>query len=169
MKKLALFVSIFLVLTIYVSALDLPKYNGQEYEPGTLIVKFKEKPMLSLNSFNKKFEVSLNNEILTSETRKPKGRKFLENIYIFKYDKNKDISKLIKKIENNPNVIWVEPNYISEGLAVPNDPYYPQQWNFPKTGAPQGWNIERGNETILIATIDTGIDWKHEDLAEKVW
>ena len=176
MKKLALFVGIFLVLTIYVSALDLPKYKDQEYVPGILIVKFKEKPILLANSYTKKFEISLNNEILTSDTgkqafnpRKQKGRHFIENIYIFKYDKNKDISKLINKIKKNPNVVWAEPDYIFEGLAIPNDPYYPQQWNFPKTAAPQGWNIEKGNETILIATIDTGIDWKHEDLAEKVW
>ena len=173
---MGLFISILLVSFVYAD-LDLPKYKGQYYEPGVLIVKFKEKPILNENKALDNFKISFDTEILTSKTgkqafnpKKPKGKHFVENIYIFEYDQNKDISKLITKVQKNPDVEWVEPDYLFEDIfSIPNDQYYPQQWNFPKTSAPDGWNIETGSKEILIATIDTGIDWKHEDLAEKVW
>ena len=177
MKRSIIILCILILLCSLATAdLDLPKYKDNYYIPGYLIVKFKEKPILKENKAEKLFEVNINNETLTSKTgkqafnpRKEKGRHFVEDIYIFEFDKDKDISKIIKKIEKNPNIEWVEPNYLFEDLSIPNDPYYSQQWNFPKTGAPAGWEIETGDEQILIATVDTGIDWKHEDLAEKVW
>ena len=51
---------------------------------------------------------------------------------------------------------------------VPNDEYFDKQWALTKIQAPEAWQITSGNQDILIAVLDTGIDSQHEDLADKV-
>jgi len=51
---------------------------------------------------------------------------------------------------------------------VPNDKYFDKQWALTKIQAPEAWQITSGNQDILIAVLDTGIDPQHEDLADKV-
>ena len=34
---------------------------------------------------------------------------------------------------------------------------------------PQAWVIEKGDRSVVIAIIDSGIDYRHDDLAPKVW
>ena len=48
---------------------------------------------------------------------------------------------------------------------TPNDPLYPQQWGMPMIGANKMWDITRGDPRIIVAVIDTGVDYNHEDLA----
>ncbi|HVF10613.1 MAG TPA: S8 family peptidase [Abditibacteriaceae bacterium] len=39
---------------------------------------------------------------------------------------------------------------------VPNDPRYPEQWNFQMIGAPQAWQYSQG-KGVVVAVIDTGV------------
>lgn len=50
---------------------------------------------------------------------------------------------------------------------LPNDPYYEDQWALDKIGAPQGWQETKGENT-LIAILDTGADFSHDDLSAKL-
>jgi len=59
---------------------------------------------------------------------------------------------------------YIEPNLRFQASFVPNDPYWPQQWSPVKIGADYAWNTTRGDPSILVAVIDTGVDWKHPDL-----
>ncbi len=52
--------------------------------------------------------------------------------------------------------------------AIPNDPYYSQQWYLKRIKADQAWNITRGTN-MVVAVIDTGVDFNHPDLAGKLW
>ncbi len=65
----------------------------------------------------------------------------------------------------------VSRNY-SDSLTIttsilPNDPYYEDQWALGKIGAPQAWQETKG-ENILIAVLDTGVDFGHDDLSAKL-
>ena len=63
-------------------------------------------------------------------------------------------------------------NYLRPTLAdtiIPNDPKYPEQWSLPLMKLPQAWAIEKGNREVVIAVIDSGIDYRHDDLAAKAW
>jgi len=66
--------------------------------------------------------------------------------------------------------------------SMPNDTYFsPNQWGLHNTGsyaygyddadidAPEAWNITTGNQNLVIAVIDTGIDYNHADLVGNIW
>jgi len=60
---------------------------------------------------------------------------------------------------------YIEPNLRFQAFFVPNDPYWSQQWGPIKIEADYAWNTTRGDPSVLVAIIDTGVDWKHTDLA----
>ena len=43
-----------------------------------------------------------------------------------------------------------------------------QRWGVSKIEAPQAWQIAKGNQSVIVAVLDTGIDKNNQDLADKV-
>ena len=96
----------------------------------------------------------------------------LKRIYLLRFSPDAPLEALKIAYQQNPLVEAVEYNYLRPTLAdpvVPNDPKYAEQWNLPLMRLPQAWAIEKGNRNVVIAIIDSGIDYKHEDLAQKAW
>ena len=65
---------------------------------------------------------------------------------------------------------YLQPTYIEYNVAykacfVPDDQYWSIQWGPRKIEADYAWNITLGNSSILVAIVDTGIDWNHPDLS----
>jgi len=87
--------------------------------------------------------------------------------------------RLIEPVESNP----MKEN--STGSKwTPNDPYYEDsQWHFNNTGQDIGqagtpgwdinvedaWEIEKGNTEVVVAILDSGIEFEHEDLSGNMW
>jgi subtilisin family serine protease len=49
------------------------------------------------------------------------------------------------------------------------DPDLAQAWGMSKIAATEAWNTFRGSRDFIVADIDTGIDYNHEDLQFNVW
>ena len=60
---------------------------------------------------------------------------------------------------------YVEPDAKVQVQAVPNDPYWNMQWGPQKIGADFAWNTTVGDPSLLVAVIDTGVDYLHPDIA----
>lgn len=60
---------------------------------------------------------------------------------------------------------YIEPNVKFQISLIPNDPYWSYQWAPAKIEADCAWNTTLGDPSILVAVVDTGIDYNHEDLA----
>ena len=96
----------------------------------------------------------------------------LKRIYLLRFAPDAPLEELSGVYEQSPLVEAVAYNYLRPTLAdavVPNDPKYPEQWNLPLMKLPQAWAIEKGDREVVIAIIDSGIDYRHDDLAHKAW
>src|SRR5262245_43550888 len=49
--------------------------------------------------------------------------------------------------------------------AIPNDPMFNQQWYLRKIGATNAWAITTGSTNVVVAVLDSGVNYNHEDLA----
>lgn len=79
------------------------------------------------------------------------------------------VAEGIKFYQAQPNVQWVEPNYRIHKHATPNDPKASLQWALEKIGAPRAWNTTTGTNAVVVAVLDTGVDYQHPDLAANIW
>lgn len=51
----------------------------------------------------------------------------------------------------------------------PNDPLWGDMWHMRRIRANLAWDTQKGNATVKIAIMDTGINVAHEDLAANIW
>ncbi|MCB9025136.1 MAG: S8 family serine peptidase [Bdellovibrionaceae bacterium] len=109
-----------------------------------------------------------------SQMRTLSGVKEIQPNYRIKlYDlpglKNIDSTTISKnnskpKIADNPNIPAENPK---SGSGT--DPLFKRQWGMNDIGVQDAWNDTRGNEDIIVAVIDTGVDYTHEDIAPNLW
>ncbi len=60
---------------------------------------------------------------------------------------------------------YAEPRIRFQAQFIPNDPYWLTQWGPTKIEADNAWDTTLGSHDVLVAVIDTGIDYNHPDLA----
>ncbi|MCA9926767.1 MAG: S8 family serine peptidase [Anaerolineales bacterium] len=89
-------------------------------------------------------------------------------VYRIKFPQNTDIQQIGQAITETSTFLYAEPEYIF-GIdqipqTIPNDPRFSDQWALTKIEASQAWNITQGSNEVIIAIIDTGIDYNHPDL-----
>lgn len=58
----------------------------------------------------------------------------------------------------------VEPNTIGYYHLIPDDTRYDQQWYPSVIQAEQAWDIQAGSPDIIIAVLDSGTEYNHDDL-----
>lgn len=59
------------------------------------------------------------------------------------------------------------PASISGGSGA--DPLFSNQWGMRDAGVESAWKETKGREDIVVAVLDTGVDYTHEDLAQNIW
>ncbi len=83
--------------------------------------------------------------------------------------KDRNLSETLRQLNALGDVEFAQPNHIYKLDYVPGDPDVTQQWSLEKTGAFQAWDTETGSKNVLVAVIDTGVDYNHPDLVENIW
>ncbi|MDQ1492545.1 MAG: thermitase, partial [Actinomycetota bacterium] len=69
----------------------------------------------------------------------------------------------------SPVVDTVEPNRIRHADLVPNDPRYASQAPYLQTmHLPDAWNTTTGNDSMILAIVDSGVQLNHPDLAGRL-
>jgi len=77
------------------------------------------------------------------------------------------VLSVVATLKQSPLVSAASPNLLGGGAAVSaTDPSVSQQWSINKVRADEAWVIARGGS--LIAVLDTGVDYNHEDLTGRV-
>lgn len=95
--------------------------------------------------------------------------------------KTKTTQQLIRELSRDLRFAVVEPDYIRTINSVfPNDPRFSDLWGLHNTGqtggtadididAPEAWDLTTGSPDVVVAIIDTGIDYNHPDLQANIW
>jgi Subtilisin-like serine proteases len=102
------------------------------------------------------------------------GAQILENFADLGWQRVKlpeglNLKKAIAAYEQMPEVEAVQPNFYYHLQAVPNDTQFGSLWGMTKISAPAAWDLTTGSSTVVVAVIDTGMKYTHEDLAANVW
>ncbi len=61
-------------------------------------------------------------------------------------------------------VRYAEPDFVGRPRYTPNDPSAPQQYALAQIHALDAWDVQKGDTTVLIGIVDTGVDLDHPDL-----
>ncbi|MBK9293034.1 MAG: S8 family serine peptidase [Oligoflexia bacterium] len=54
-------------------------------------------------------------------------------------------------------------------MVFGKDPLLSKQWSMKSISADQAWQKTKGSKDIVVAVIDTGVDYTHEDLKANLW
>ncbi len=158
-----------------------------EFVPGEFIVKLKKDTTLSMIPL---IALSEKHQVYAFEKIFPNAENtILDNIYLLHVPIGSDILSIVQDYALFPDVEYAEPNGILHASSIPNDVNFSSRWSLDNTGqvffvwnghsysgtpdadidAPEAWDIEKGSPDVVIAVIDSGIDYTHPDLATKIW
>ncbi len=98
-----------------------------------------------------------------------KGKEIIGRILVVKTEADLSEAKLQNLMIDDPLIEYVQQSNNYQLDWVPNDSLITEQWALSKINAFDAWEISKGNEEILIALIDTGIDYFHPDLKNKTF
>jgi thermitase len=122
------------------------------------------------NQVTVKFQKIPTKQELTKMEKDIDGKIMKQMNHIFMFQSESKTAKELKDyFENIQHVEYAEPNYIYLQNEVPNDLLYLRyQWNLPAIQTEEGWRLSQGNENIVIAVIDSGVDLDHPDLVHRL-
>jgi subtilisin family serine protease len=80
-----------------------------------------------------------------------------------------DAESLAAVLRLRPEVAVVSLNRTFHLDSIPDDPLLARQYGLKKIAAAAAWEIESGNRSVIAGVIDTGIDYRHPDLAANIW
>ncbi len=90
-------------------------------------------------------------------------------IYEVYYDSPVDPYDVCRQLMKNPEIEYAVPVFIYRTSYRPNDKYFFNQLGVRAMKLEGAWDITKGDSSIIIANVDTGTDWHHEDLADNIW
>ncbi|MCK5020640.1 MAG: right-handed parallel beta-helix repeat-containing protein, partial [Candidatus Peribacteraceae bacterium] len=144
------------------------------YSSDSILVKYKTSYLKSAQDIKEKknIETKINAKLVKDF--------YYSGIIEYKLDGNTSVEDALNKLSNDPRVLYAEPNYLISTTAIPNDPGFNSLWGLNNSGqtggtpdadinAPDAWNISTGSSDVVVAVIDTGVDYNHEDLANNMW
>ncbi|MCG2796390.1 MAG: S8 family serine peptidase, partial [Actinomycetia bacterium] len=71
------------------------------------------------------------------------------------------LESALEVLRSSALVEYAEPNYLRGASDfIPNDPMYPEQWNFNDINIPTAWDIEKGDNSVVVAILDTGVAYR---------
>jgi hypothetical protein len=106
-----------------------------------------------------------------------------QNVFVFKFPVEVDVNEVVRKLERMPFIKGVEKNllmrastdYIPSDYACQHDWYCngsggrTDTWDYWSMQLDRAWDILRGDTSVVIAIMDSGVDYGHPELGPNMW
>jgi len=142
------------------------------YKSGELLVKFRPAARLSAAAQQRatvraRFGADL------------RAKMQMTGVELWRLDTQADMAAVARAVAADPAVLYAAPNHYLRLVRIPDDTRFDEQWGLHNTGqsggtsdkdidAPEAWEISTGSD-IIVAVIDTGVNYSHPDLAANMW
>lgn len=156
-----------------------------EFSPHRIIVKFKNQSAASSNGLQSAENAAENlgsTAISALSAIQGKVVKNFANIGAQVVQTPLAAGKAIEMLYRSGAVQYAEPDYKVRAIATqPNDPLFSELWGLHNTGqvfggtpdadidAPEAWATRTDASQVIVAVIDTGVDYTHQDLSANMW
>jgi subtilisin family serine protease len=156
-------------------SISVPSLQAQPpaYRPGELLVRFKSEQRSAASG---RFERQAGIRI--------KGTLARDRIVHLSLPPDLSVQKAMELYAQDPDVAFAEPNYIIQTQTLPDDPLFTTQWGLDNTGQQVGgyvgtpgadldalhaWTMSQGDNQVIVAVVDTGVNYSHLDLTANLW
>ncbi len=150
------------------AARQTPSAGGALYVEGEILLKF-QPGVKAIGRSNAQ-----------SEMNAQRVHTFASGAEHWKLGPGVTVEDAVRRLSRNPLVAYAEPNYLLFQGAEPNDPNFPDQWALKNTGQQGGkvdadvdaelaWDTTTGSQSVIVAVLDTGVDYSHVDLLANLW
>ena len=189
---------LFFIFTVFISAISnyaeaqiakaqipfyLQKSLKAQFKPDEVLVKLKKNSNANIQNFSRNYRARLTRKIDT------------KGLIRLKIESHKTVEQSIAEMNNDANVEYAQPNFLYRLNATPNDPRYAQLWGLNNTAQtivsaggpgspsatgnpgtsgndmnlPEAWEHITNCNSIIVAVVDSGVNYNHEDLAANMW
>ena len=126
---------------------------------GEMIVKFKPKTARNMISILSTIDAKVEHQ-------------FASDAVLLKFPRNLTDDDLLAKAKilfESGDIEYVEANTIIRAIDTPNDSSFSELWGMDKIDAERAWEVGKGSDSVLVGVIDTGLDYRHPDIAKNAW
>ena len=156
---------------------DLTTVSGEAYEPGRLIVRFGRR------ADGAALSVQEENAVVRAGGGVQVRERFelVPGLSVVELPSGVSVEQGVRDFSKMAGVVYAQPDYrLHIDAQFPNDPRFGELWGLHNTGqsggkvdadidAPEGWEWGTGSDEVVVAVIDTGVDYRHPDLAGNMW
>jgi subtilisin family serine protease len=107
----------------------------------------------------------------------------VSGLEVIEEEDGEDIDAVVAEYRALPEVEYAEPIFkiqLEAKPVVPNDPRFGEQWALANDGqrggkegadisAMRAWAVTKGSDKVVVAVLDSGVDYTHRDLASNIW
>jgi PKD repeat protein len=101
-------------------------------------------------------------------------------VFVKKTNNATAIEEIVDNLKKTPGILHAGLDYELSIALTPNDPKFSELWGMHNTGqtggtvdadidAPEAWELATGSSSVIVAVIDTGVDYNHTDLSPNMW